>query len=136
LDESRSLIAAADFQINSAASIVAMCVEAENQNARTNSWFRRLVSVVVAVVVSTVVVVAIAATGGALAVIAGAVISTAGWGTLVGAAAIVGAVIGTATGVDLAFNKDSYITGFNLENIRGGFLDWEPCYRNPGACPY
>jgi len=136
-DETRSLLAVADFQSNSASSIVAMCAEAETQsNARTNGWFRRLVSVVVAVVVATVTVVAIAATGGALAVVAGAVISTAGWGTLIGVAAVVGAVIGTATGIDLAFNKDSYITGYNPGNIGGGFLDWEPCYQNPGACPY
>lgn len=134
LEESRALLAVAEFQKNSIPEIVNMAasLNTNNEGGRTQGWFSKLVSVVVAVVVATVVVAAAAATGGAMAVALGATISQAGWGIIIGVGAAVGAAYGGVVGYDMAFNRNSYISDFDPFNVGGGFLDWESCSVNPG----
>lgn len=135
LEESRALLAVAEFQKNSIPEIVNMAASLGGTNSeggRTQGWFSKLVSVVVAVVVATVVVAAVAATGGAMVAALGVAIQASTWGTIIGVGAAVGAAYGGVVGYDMAFNRNSYISDFDPFNIGGGFLDWESCSGNPG----
>jgi len=63
--------------------------------------------------VAAVVVVSAAATGGLMAVIAGATINAATWGTIIGVSAAVGGLYGGIVGYDLAYNQHATIIDFN-----------------------
>jgi hypothetical protein len=135
-DESRALVAFADFENNSITDIVSMANSLNtNSGGRTQGWFSDLISVVVTAVVAAVVVVAVVATAGAAAI--GLGVAAGSWfGTAVAVGAIVGGVYGGAVGYHMAVNQNSYFTDFDPENIGGGFLDWEHCSSNSGhwAC--
>lgn len=134
-DEARALFAAAEFQNNSISEIVnlAMSFNSSNSGGRTEGWFSSLVSIVVAAVVAAVVVTAVVATGGAIAVGLGAAIQATTWGTMIGVSAAVGGLYGGIVAYDQTVTKNNYIVDFNPFNPGGAFLDWEPCYLNPGA---
>lgn len=131
-DETRALIAFAEFQNNSISETINMAnALSSNSGGRTQGWFSDLISVVVTAVVAAVVVVAVVVTAGAAAGVLGA----AWFGTAVAVGAIAGGVYGGVVGYDLA-TRGYYFTEFDPGNIGGGFLDWERCTTNPGhwAC--
>lgn len=134
-DESRVLVAFAEFEDNSIGDIVSMAsLLNENSGGRTQGWFKKLIQAVVTAVVAAVVVVAVVATAGAAAIGFG-VASGLWFGTAVAVGAIVGGVYGAAVGYDLA-SRGYYFNDFDPTNLGGGFLDWERCTGNPGhwAC--
>jgi hypothetical protein len=131
-DESRALVAFAEFENSSIADIIGMANSLNtNSGGRTQGWFSDLISVVVTAVVAAVVVVAVVVTAGAAAGVLGA----AWFGTAVAVGAIAGGVYGGVVGYDLR-SRGYYFDDFDPTNIGGGFLDWDRCTNNPGhwAC--
>ena len=125
-DEARALMAFAEFENNTISETVNLATALHlNNGGRTQCFFSNLLSVVIAVVVAAVVVVSAAATGGLMAVIAGATINAATWGTIIGVSAAVGGLYGGIVGYDLAYNQHATIIDFNWENVGGAFLDWQ-----------
>lgn len=131
-DESRALVAFAEFEDNSIGDIVSMAsLLNESSGGRTQGWFSKLIQAVVTAVVAAVVVVAVVVTAG----VAAGVVGAAWFGTAVAVGAIAGGVYGGAVGYDLS-SRGYYFTDFDPTNLGGGFLDWERCTSNPGhwAC--
>jgi hypothetical protein len=131
-DESRALVAFAEFEDNSIGDIVSMAsLLNESSGGRTQGWFSNLIQAVVTAVVAAVVVVAVVVTAG----VAAGVVGAAWFGTAVAVGAIAGGVYGAAVGYDLA-SRGYYFNDFDPTNLGGGFLDWERCTGNPGhwAC--
>jgi len=113
-DEARALMAFAEFENNTISETVNLATALHlNNGGRTQCFFSNLLSVVIAVVVAAVVVVSAAATGGLMAVIAGATINAATWGTIIGVSAAVGGLYGGIVGYDLAYNQHATIIDFN-----------------------
>jgi len=113
-DEARALMAFAEFENNTISETVNLATALHlNNGGRTQCFFSNLLSVVIAVMVAAVVVVSAAATGGLMAVIAGATINAATWGTIIGVSAAVGGLYGGIVGYDLAYNQHATIIDFN-----------------------
>jgi len=113
-DEARALMAFAEFENNTISETVNLATALHlNNGGRTQCFFSNLLSVVIAVMVAAVVVVSAAATGGLMAVIAGATINAAAWGTIIGVSAAVGGLYGGIVGYDLAYNQHATIIDFN-----------------------